>query len=52
MSFTDRMQANEKAGLQADTLSVRKPSPWPIALRVTSAALLVTLVFCYAFPNG
>ncbi|MBC2860581.1 hypothetical protein [Stappia sp. 28M-7] len=52
MNFTDRIQADENTDLHADTLSVQKPSPWPIALRVTSAAFFLTLVFCYAFPNG
>ncbi|WP_186387255.1 MULTISPECIES: hypothetical protein [unclassified Stappia] len=52
MSFTDRSQNDEKAGAYADMLTSAKPSPWPIALRVTSAALLLTLIICYAFPNG
>lgn len=35
-----------------DTLSTHRVSPWPIALRVTSAVLALTLVVCFAFPNG
>ncbi|MHC5652586.1 hypothetical protein [Stappia sp.] len=44
MSFTNRTDA--------DTLSVRRVSPWPTALWVTSATLALTFVICFAFPNG
>ncbi|WP_281168767.1 hypothetical protein [Stappia stellulata] len=44
MRFSDRART--------DTLLARRSSPWPLALCVTSAALIVTLVICFAFPNG
>ncbi|SDU28559.1 hypothetical protein [Stappia sp. ES.058] len=37
---------------RTDTLTARKTSPWPLALTVTSAALTLTLIICFAFPNG
>jgi hypothetical protein len=44
MRFSDRTRT--------DTLLARKASPWPLALTITSAALTLTLIICFAFPNG
>lgn len=52
MSFTDRTRTDDLATTLSDTIAAQKTSPWPFALRVTSAALLLILVFCFAFPNG
>lgn len=52
MSFTNQAPTNDLAAGLSDTIAVQKTSPWPIALRVTIAVLVLTLVFCFAFPNG